>query len=105
MNDAFLAEIEVHPDQHTLLRVRFGASASNDVLVKEAAEVISNLALPGGPLLLIDGPMSLPVAFVIAHAVGHRYGAVAVRDPKLSAFVVAITHDPHRPLGDLLSAI
>jgi hypothetical protein len=47
--------------------------------------------------------MSLPVAFVIAHAVGHRYGSVAIRDPKLSAFVVAITHDPEHPLGELIS--
>ncbi len=103
MKNPFIATIQSQSDQCTVIQVSFGAPASNDRLVKAAAEAIENLSLPGGPLLLIDGPMSLPVAFVIAHAVSHRYGSVAIRDPKLSAFVVAITHDPEHPLGELIS--
>lgn len=56
----------------------------------------------GGRLLLIDGPASLPVAFALCHATAHLYGAVAVKDPKLGAFVVAVSHDPARKAGDLV---
>jgi len=53
-------------------------------------------------MIKINGPASLPVAAVITHAVAHRYGVVAVFDPKLGRYVVAISHDEtHRP-GDLI---
>jgi CRISPR-associated protein (Cas_csx3) len=50
----------------------------------------------------IDRALSLPVAMALAHAVAHRFGFVAMRDPKLGKFVVAISHDPAVRPGDLL---
>ena len=40
----------------------------------------------------------------LAHGLGHLYGAVGVFDPKVNAYVVAITHDPGRPLGSWIPA-
>ncbi len=58
----------------------------------------------GGRLVLVNGPASLPVACVLAHYLAHRFGAVAVYDPKLGSYVVSITHDPEYPLGALIPA-
>jgi CRISPR-associated protein Csx3 len=85
-----------------LLRVGFGDPASNDAIVKEVSESLKKMALPGGPLLKINGPASLPVAVVIAHGVTHLYGAVAVWDPKLSKYVVSVSHNPTFAVGDLI---
>jgi CRISPR-associated protein Csx3 len=38
----------------------------------------------------------------MAHAVAHLFGFVACFDPKLSAYVVAISHDPAYKPGQLL---
>lgn len=88
------------------MNVSFGDPASNDAIVKEVAATLKSMKadgiLAGGPLLKINGPASLPVAFVIAHDVLHLYGAVAVRDPKLGKYVVAISHNPDYSTGDLI---
>lgn len=84
-----------------LLTVRFGAPAANTAIVSEVVETLKSLALQGGPRLLIDGPASLPVAFVLAHAVSHLYAEVAVRDPKLQGFVVVVSHGG-LPVGHLI---
>jgi CRISPR-associated protein Csx3 len=86
----------------TLLSVGFGSPAQNDVIVREASARLEELSLPGGALVLINGPASLPVAVVLAHGLLHRFGAVGVFDPKLGAYVVAASHDPARPLGSLI---
>jgi len=57
--------------------------------------------LAGEPLLRVNDPASLPVALVIAHAVAHRCQAVAVFDPKLERYVVAIARPVFQP-GDLI---
>lgn len=93
-----------------ILRIGFGVSAHNDRIVRDAKArldaLIAEGALGGGPLLKVNGPASLPVAFVLAHAVGHLYSAIAVYDPKLSsdpgAYVVVISHSPDYQPGDLL---
>ncbi len=85
-----------------VLKVGFGSPASNDAIVKEVSESIKEMALPGGPVLKINGPASLPVAVVIAHAVVHLYGAVAVWDPKLGKYVVSVSHNPAFSIGDLI---
>ncbi len=90
-----------------ILKINFGEPAQNDQIVRDATtrldELITNGQLSGGPLLKINGPASLPVAFVIAHKVAHLYGAIAVYDPKLgSKYVVCITHSPAYNLGDLI---
>jgi CRISPR-associated protein Csx3 len=92
--------------QGELLKVSFGTPAQNDQIVKDAYarldEMIQAGELPGGDLLKITGPASLPVAMVIAHAVAHRYGAVGVFDPKLNKFVVSIAHGGKYQIGDLV---
>jgi len=50
----------------------------------------------------VTGPASLPVAFVMCHAVAHLYGAVACFDPKLLGYVVCVSHDPKYKVGDVI---
>lgn len=89
-----------------ILRVAFGESAQNDQIVKDAAARLEEMAgsgeLAGGPLLKINGPISIPVAFVLAHKLAHIYGAVGFYDPKLAKYVISITHNPNYKLGDLI---
>lgn len=89
-----------------ILRVNFGEPAQNDQIVKDAAARLEEMAsageLLGGPLLRINGPISIPVAFVLAHKLAHIYGAVGFFDPKLGKYVISITHNPAYKLGDLI---
>lgn len=89
-----------------ILRVGFGSPAQNDEIVRDAEarldEMIESGELAGGEVLRVNGPASLPVAMVIAHGVGHLYGAIACFDPKLSKYVVAISHHPAYKVGDLI---
>ncbi|MBD2435561.1 CRISPR-associated protein Csx3 [Nostoc sp. FACHB-110] len=89
-----------------LLRVNFGEPAQNDQIVRDAAARLEEMAasgeLAGGQLLKINGPISIPVAFVLAHKLAHIYGAVAFYDPKLGKYVISITHNPSYKLGDLI---
>lgn len=86
----------------TLLRTRFGETATGDAVVRDAYAGLGALNLKGGGLLRINGPASLPVAMVIAHAVSHRYGAIAMFDPKIQGYIVSISHDPKWAVGDVL---
>ncbi|MBC6434187.1 CRISPR-associated protein Csx3 [Nostoc sp. HG1] len=89
-----------------ILRVNFGEPAQNDQIVRDAAARLEEMAtsgeLAGGPLLRINGPISIPVAFVLAHKLAHIYGAVSFYDPKLGKYVISITHNPSYKLGDLI---
>jgi len=94
-------------DPHTgVMRVGFGEPAQNDQICKDAyarlAEMVKSGELKGGELIKINGPASLPVACVIAHAVAHLYQAVGVFDPKLGKYVVAISHGDRYAIGDLI---
>lgn len=83
--------------------VAFGAPATNQEIVREVNEYLNGEGKPvGGKLLLINGPASLPVAFALAHAVNHLFGVVAVFDPKLAGYVVAVSHDPAFVVGALI---
>jgi CRISPR-associated protein Csx3 len=84
------------------LKIGFGEPAQNDQIVKDVESRLRHLKLQGGKLLKISGAASLPVAFALAHGVNHLYGAIAVFDPKLGKFVVAITHSPGYKVGDLI---
>jgi CRISPR-associated protein Csx3 len=91
------------PDGLTQLNLAFGDPANNSVLVPAALAALAHLHLKGGRGILFNGPASLPIAMALAHAVAHLYQFVACYDPKLEAYVVAISHTPdHRP-GDLLT--
>ncbi|AHJ29704.1 CRISPR-associated protein Csx3 [Nodularia spumigena CS-584] len=89
-----------------ILRVRFGEPAQNDQIVKDAAarleEMTTSGELTGGQLLKINGPISIPVAFVLAHKLSHIYGAIGLFDPKIGKYVISITHNPAYKLGDLI---
>lgn len=84
------------------IKIGFGDPASNDAIVQYVASTLKDMALPGGPIIKINGPASLPVAVVITHAVSHLYGAVAVYDPKLQKYVVSVSHHPDYSVGDLI---
>lgn len=90
-----------------LLRVGFGEPAANDAIVRSAyarlEQMMRDGELGGGGVLGITGPASMPVVVTIAHAVLHRFTAIAVFDPKLDRFVVAASHDPHVPVGNLMT--
>ncbi|MDB9446721.1 CRISPR-associated protein Csx3 [Anabaena sp. CS-542/02] len=92
--------------KENILRVSFGETAQNDQIIQDAAarleEMQDSEELGGGPLLKINGPISVPVAFVLAHKLAHLYGAIACFDPKLGKYVVCITHNPEYKLGDLI---
>jgi len=55
-----------------------------------------------GSLALVTGKASLPISYALAHNLSHFHAAVAVYDPKLQGFIVAISHDPRYTLGLLI---
>lgn len=88
------------------LNLKFGEAATNEQIVpfveKKMKDMIENKEIPWGELIKIDGPASLPVAAVIAHKLAHLYSVIAVFDPKLQKFVVAISHSGDKKPGDLI---
>ncbi len=96
------ARIAGEEDGVVTVEVRFGVTASNEVIVPDAVAAMAGLGLKGGRGVKINGRASLPVAMAIGHAVAHLYGWVACYDPKLTRYVVAISHDPARRPGDLI---
>jgi CRISPR-associated protein Csx3 len=99
----FQAAILDQVDGVVTVQIAFGAPAANTELVPSAIEALTALGLTGGRGIRFNGPASLPVAMAIAHAVAHLFGYVACYDPKLSGYVVAISHDPEIRPGQLLS--
>lgn len=97
---------EISLEDGNVLKIGFGEPAQNDQIVKDAQmrldEMVKSEELAGGSLIKINGPASLPVAMVLAHALGHLYGAIACLDPKLSKYVVAIAHGGDYQVGDLV---
>lgn len=91
-----------HKEDHVVLEVSFGLPGNNSEIIKSALEDLEKLDLKGGPLLKIDGPCTLPAAFAIADKVKHLFAAVAVFDPKMSGFVVAISSGSGFNPGDLI---
>lgn len=101
MTDAYLIRRE-----RDVLRVGFGVPARNDQIVQDAVrrlrEMEADGELDGGGLIRVNGPASLPVAVAIAHALLHKFSAIAIFDPKLNKYVVAASHDPDLAVGDLI---
>lgn len=93
---------EETPNGVVLLKLAFGEPAQNDQIVRDAVADLEALGLQGGETVLLNGPASLPVACAIAHGVGHLFTEVAVFDPKLGSYVVAISHGG-RKVGTLIS--
>ena len=96
--------------EDNVLKVGFNKDnpATGDLIVKDAEtglqELIDSGRLTGGDLLKINGRMSIPVSYTIAHTLGHLYSAIAVFDPRLQAYVVVISTNPEYQLGDLIDA-
>lgn len=84
------------------VRIGFGDPATNAEIVPAAVEAMKGLALAGGKGVLFNGAASLPVAMALAHAVAHLFEVVACWDPKLSRYVVAISHGREYRPGDLI---
>ncbi len=86
---------DMHSYQMTLkgeiLHVGFNRTlpAQGDRIVKDALDLLNQMIdsgeLAGGKRILIDGPQSVPVAYVLSHKLVHLYGVVAVLDPKLGS--------------------
>ena len=84
--------------------IGFDVPATNVECVKDAhynSETVKNQL--HGKVVLVNGPASLPVAMTLAHTFGHVCRAIACYDPKLGAYVVAISHDPNLELGQLIT--
>lgn len=88
----------------TLLRIGFGKPAPNSVIVAEVQKFMHDTTIPGGKLCLVNGPASLPVAFVLAHHLFHRYETVGVFDPKLGDYVVVSAHGNSFAVGGTIVA-
>ena len=105
MMTSYVMSLEALADG-ALLRVGFGTPAQNGEIVRDAVAGLEALVLRGGfegRVLRVNGPMTIPAAFAVAHGVGHLFGVVAVYDPKLGGkYVVVISHDPGFAIGDLL---
>lgn len=86
-----------------LLRLSFGTPAQNDQIVRDAVAALDELKLAGGATVLLNGPASLPVACALGHKLAHLYGEVAVFDPKIASYVVAVSHGG-REVGSLIRA-
>lgn len=88
----------------TLMNVRFGSPGTGDQVLLAANALLESLPLGGGRLLLINGPMTLPIAFLIAHKVVHLFANVAVFDPKLNSYLVVANHGGSYHVGELVAA-
>lgn len=101
-----MSAYKISLEDGNILKIGFGEAAQNDAIVRDAVERLAEMTksgeLKGGELIRINGPASLPVAVAIAHAVNHLYATVAVFDPKMAKYVVAVSHgDVYKP-GDLI---
>lgn len=87
----------------TLVRIGFGEPAENPAIIQDAIQTMDDLNLAGGRGILFDGPTTVAVAMALAHSVAHKYGFVAMFDPKKGKYVVAISHDPTVRPGDWIT--
>jgi len=58
--------------------------------------------LSNGDIFKINGPMSLPVAALVACNIEHPFGATVASDPKHDNFGVAVAHGPTYQVRQLL---
>lgn len=63
--------------------------AQGDRIVRDTLELLNQMIdageIPGGERILIDGPQTVAVAYVLSHRLVHLYEVVAVLDPKLGS--------------------
>jgi CRISPR-associated protein Csx3 len=98
-----------------VLRVGFNRilPAQSDQIVQDALkqleQMINSGQIPGGSRILIDGPQSIPVAYVIAHKLAQLYEVIAVFDPSIGrgkhgykTYIVTITNSQKYRVGDFI---
>ena len=73
-----------------VLHTRFDKEAHNDQIVKDALVQLSLVNFPGGLLLGINGPCSMPAAYLIADHLAPLYDAIAVFDFKIEPFPINV---------------
>ncbi len=95
--------IEVDND---LMEVSFGTPGTNAEIVKYVHNLLKEKnakgEIPGGSLIKITGPASIPVTVVLVSFLQGLYGTIAVFDPKLGKFVISLSRSPKYALGDLI---
>ncbi len=95
--------IEVNDD---VMEIGFGTPGTNAEIVKFVHKLLKEKhakgEIPGGSLIKITGPASLPVTVVLVSFLQGLYGTIAVFDPKLGKFVVSLSRSPKYALGDLI---
>jgi CRISPR-associated protein Csx3 len=98
----------LHQDGDTLL-VGFNplVKVRNDRLLKDAdvqlRALVADRSLSGGDRILVNGAISLPLAYLFSHQLSHLYRTVAVFDPKMAVpYVVTSTSDADCVVGSTL---
>ena len=96
-------DVTVISDTTVKATVGFGDAADNDKIVLEADALANQVANDVmGKIVLVTGRASLPVAFALSHAWAHITKAIAIFDPKLNQYVVAVSHGADVKVGDLI---
>lgn len=100
------SKVTINGTAGTLLKVGFGEQAQNDEIVREVESKMNELKTNGfgGAVGLINGPASLPVAVVLGHHLAHLFGAIGIFDPKMSGYVVSVSHGSGYKVGDVIPA-
>jgi CRISPR-associated protein Csx3 len=100
--------------QGDVLKVDLGKNADGTAIAANGDEIVRDAVarllemeeageLRGGDLLKIDGRIPVLVSYVIAHHVAHLYRAIAISDPRLNAYVVAISTAAEYPVGSRIN--
>jgi CRISPR-associated protein Csx3 len=99
-------------DRWDILQVGFSRNfrGEGNLVVKDAIAAVENIEKSGqlrGKCLLIDGAQSIAVAYALSHKLSHRYGTIAVLDPKIGrrgykTFIVTSSHGMEYEVGSLI---
>jgi len=100
--DVYVFEVVRETPAETLIRGRFGERAEGSHVVRAIVTQLAALPLRGGRLVKLDGPLSVAGAIAVGHRLAHLYGAVAMFDPKVGGYIIAVSHDPTYAVGDVL---
>ncbi len=91
-----------------VLKLSFGTPASNTEIVKDAVAEVRRLMESGElvpeKVIKLNGPASLPVAVALTNSLASSFEVIAVFDPKLNGYVVAISSDSEHEVGSILEA-
>lgn len=103
MTEAYEITVETATPERTRLNGRFVANAQGDEIVQSIVRQLEALPLRGGRLVTFDGQISVAGAIALGHRLAHLYAAVAMFDPKMQGFIVAVSHDPEFAVGQLIA--